>query len=285
MDKPQIIVHIQKGLNYTLFDCKWIPCSARFVCMGNFARGTGVMQVYEVQHGELQMVKEIEKAKPIKCGTFGATSLQQRHIATGDFDGNLHTWNLEAPDCPVYSVKAHKEIINCIDGVAGLGIGEGAPEIVTGSRDGTVKVWDPRQKDVPVANMEPAEGETKRDCWTVAFGELLRNEKRVGCSGHDHGVIKILPYRHMALHWPTSILNCVCWVEFDRKDINMNKLVATSLEGKFHVFDMRTQHPTKGFASVSEKAHKSTVWQARHLPQNRDIFMTTGGGGNLHLWK
>lgn len=45
----------------------------------------------------------------------------------------------------------------------------------------------------------------------------------------------------------------VCCVEFDRKDINMNKLVATSLEGKFHVFDMRTQHPTKGFASVSEK--------------------------------
>lgn len=42
-------------------------------------------------------------------------------------------------------------------------------------------------------------------------------------------------------------------MEFDRKDINMNKLVATSLEGKFHVFDMRTQHPTKGFASVSEK--------------------------------
>lgn len=33
----------------------------------------------------------------------------------------------------------------------------------------------------------------------------------------------------------------------------MNKLVATSLEGKFHVFDMRTQHPTKGFASVTEK--------------------------------
>lgn len=45
----------------------------------------------------------------------------------------------------------------------------------------------------------------------------------------------------------------MCSVEFDRKDINMNKLVATSLEGRFHVFDMRTQHPTKGFASVSEK--------------------------------
>ena len=37
---------------------------------------------------------------------------------------------------PVYSVKAHSEIINCIDGCGGLGIGIGAPEIVTGSRDG-----------------------------------------------------------------------------------------------------------------------------------------------------
>lgn len=44
--------------------------------------------------------------------------------------------NLESPDIPVFSVNAHKEIINCIDGIGGLGIGEGAPEIVTGSRDG-----------------------------------------------------------------------------------------------------------------------------------------------------
>lgn len=52
-------------------------------------------------------------------------------------------------------------------------------------------------------------------------------------------------------------------MEFDRKDINMNKLVATSLEGKFHVFDMRTQHPTKGFASVSEKV--TELGQASHM--------------------
>ena len=42
-------------------------------------------------------------------------------------------------------------------------------------------------------------------------------------------------------------------VEFDRKDIDMNKLVATTLESKFYVYDMRTQHPTKGFASLTEK--------------------------------
>lgn len=42
----------------------------------------------------------------------------------------------------------------------------------------------------------------------------------------------------------------MCYTEFDRKDIPMNKLVATTLEGKFHVFDVRTQNPAKGFAQV-----------------------------------
>ncbi|TRZ03452.1 hypothetical protein DNTS_026920, partial [Danionella cerebrum] len=115
--------------------------------------------------------------------------LQQRHLATGDFDGNLSVWNLEAPESPVYSVKAHKEIINAMDGVGGLGIGDGAPEIVSGSRDGnliliwTVKVWDTRQKDTPVVNMEPLEGETKRDCWTVAFGHAFNEHDRCVCAG------------------------------------------------------------------------------------------------------
>jgi len=44
--------------------------------------------------------------------------------------------NLEKLELPVYSVKGHNEIINAIDGVGGLGIGEGAPEIVTAGRDG-----------------------------------------------------------------------------------------------------------------------------------------------------
>ncbi|XP_045405707.1 dynein axonemal assembly factor 10 isoform X2 [Lemur catta] len=276
-EKPQIIAHIQKGLNYTVFDCKWVPCSAKFVTMGNFARGTGVIQLYEIQHGDLKLLREIEKAKPIKCGTFGAASLQQRYLATGDFGGNLHIWNLEAPETPVYSVKGHKEIINTIDGIGGLGIGEGAPEIVTGSRDGTVKVWDPRQKHDPVANMEAVQGENKRDCWTVAFGNAYNQEERVVCAGYDNGDIKLFDLRNMSLRWETNIKNGVCSLEFDRKDISMNKLVATSLEGKFHVFDMRTQHPTKGFASVSEKV--------RHLPQNRELFLTAGGAGSLHLWK
>lgn len=38
----------------------------------------------------------------------------------------------------MYFVYGYKEIINIIDGVGGLGIGEGVLEIVTGSRDGKI---------------------------------------------------------------------------------------------------------------------------------------------------
>lgn len=107
--------------------------------------------------------------------------------------------DFERPDVPAYSCSAHKEIINCIDGVGGLSSGCGAPEIVTGSRDGqysgvceffsvnsvtaisswhlyfagSVKVWDPRQNDKPVAVMEPEESDIRRDCWAVGFGKFV----------------------------------------------------------------------------------------------------------------
>lgn len=58
-------------------------------------------------------------------GTFGASTLEDRHLAVGDFDGKLEILDLAAADIPVYSVKAHDEIINTIDGVAGLNIGKG----------------------------------------------------------------------------------------------------------------------------------------------------------------
>eukprot|EP00969_Alexandrium_andersonii_P340671 15057677-Alexandrium_andersonii.AAC.1 len=65
----------------------------------------------------------------------------------------------------------------------------------------------------------------------------------------------------------------------------MNKLVITTLESKFKLFDMRTQHPEEGFAHSSERAHKATVWLAEHLPQNRDIWVTGGGNGGLNIYK
>ena len=59
VDKPKIIEHVVKSLDYTLFDARWIPCSARFVVLGNYARGTGAFQIYEVSKGDVKLLKSV----------------------------------------------------------------------------------------------------------------------------------------------------------------------------------------------------------------------------------
>ena len=85
LEKSQIICHIEKSVDYSLFDARWIPCSTKFVVMGSKPRGTGIIQVYEISNGELKLIKNIERANAIKCGTFKASSLRDRYLSTGDF--------------------------------------------------------------------------------------------------------------------------------------------------------------------------------------------------------
>lgn len=283
-EKPQIIEHASKALDYTVFNAKWIPRSARLVCLGTHPRGTGALEVYSLSKGELKLQASVEKAAGFKCGTFSASSLESRHLATGDFSGRLSVWDLERLDSPVFTTSAHSQIINAIDGCGGLEVGAGAPEILTGSRDGAVKVWDTRVNEA-VAEMAPADSDGARDCWAVAFGNAFSAEERCVCSGYDNGDVKLFDLRAMAVRWEGNFGSGVCSVQFDRKDIAMNKLLVTGLESKIRVYDLRTQHPRSGFASVTDKIHNSTVWCGAHLPQNRDVFMTCGGNGGLALWK
>ena len=75
-------------------------------------------------------------------------------------------------------MQAHAGIVNAIDGIGGQAKGYGAPELVTGGRDGRVAVWDTRQADAPVTVFEPADMKNIRDCWTVAFGNSFNDEER-----------------------------------------------------------------------------------------------------------
>ncbi|KAH8619957.1 hypothetical protein ERJ75_000111500 [Trypanosoma vivax] len=79
-----------------------------------------------------------------------------------------------------------------------------------------------------------------------------------------------------------NVSNGVCDLEFDRPDISMNKLIVSSLEGRIRVYDLRTLHPTLGYAYVEERVSNGTVWCSRALPQNREVFIS-GGGGELTL--
>lgn len=120
--------------------------------------------------------------------------LEDRHLATGDFQGNVAIWDLERTDAPLWSAKAHETLVNRIDGCGGLGVGGGAPELVTCSRDGCVRVWDPRVSEA-VVSLEPAEGATARDCWAVAFGNAYSDDERCIAAGYDNGDVKIFDLR------------------------------------------------------------------------------------------
>lgn len=84
------------------------------------------------------MIKiKFNKELGIKCGTFGASSFTNRELAMGDFNGNLTIIDLEKGK-ESFSVKAHKSIINGIDGIGGTG-NIGPAEIITAGRDGKNK--------------------------------------------------------------------------------------------------------------------------------------------------
>ena len=109
---------------------------------------------------------------------------------------------------------------------------------------------------------------------------------RMLVSGYDNGDLKMFDLRKMALHWETQLPNGICGLSFDRKDIDMNKLVATCLEGKVHMWDLRTFHQNEGFAGMNYKVEKGqTIWGGKFLPQNREIFATMGGSGTIGLFR
>ncbi|KAL3137434.1 Dynein axonemal assembly factor 10 [Trebouxia sp. C0010 RCD-2024] len=284
--KPRILELLQTSLTVTIHDTKWIPGTAKFVALGEYARNTGCLQVFELQDNTLQKAQEIEKPARFKCGTFGASSMSERQLATGSFQGQLQMWDLEHTKEPVYTATAHASIINQIDGSGGQSNGFGPPEMVSCGSDGCVRVWDVRQDDQPVSSFEPLKGSQARDCWCVAFGNSYNDEERCVLAGYDNGDVKMFDLRTNKLRWEGNVRNGVCGVQFDRRDINMNKFVVTCLESQFHVYEARTQHPHEGFASLTETTAKgASLWKPAHLPQNRDVFMVTAGDGTAHLYK
>eukprot|EP00238_Polyblepharides_amylifera_P004901 CAMPEP_0196593024 /NCGR_PEP_ID=MMETSP1081-20130531/74422_1 /TAXON_ID=36882 /ORGANISM="Pyramimonas amylifera, Strain CCMP720" /LENGTH=86 /DNA_ID=CAMNT_0041916875 /DNA_START=52 /DNA_END=308 /DNA_ORIENTATION=- len=79
---PQILEHLNFSLTSTVYDTKWIPSSSRFVALGSYPRNTGCLQVFQLAGTELKKVLETEKGGALKCGTFGASGIADRHLAT-----------------------------------------------------------------------------------------------------------------------------------------------------------------------------------------------------------
>ncbi|CAJ1007642.1 putative WD domain, G-beta repeat [Leishmania naiffi] len=302
--RQQIIQHVKKSLLYTAFDVKWVPQTASFAVVGQYPNNHGALSLYQLHHGDVQPTAEVRLPHPLKCCTFGhnvsfsssgsAAGAAASQMACGDFAGSLQILDLSRlsstpasasnalSDVAAASVfhipHAHESIINAIDGARY----SGPPEVATGSRDGSVKVWDTRQSNKPVVSLNPADPARARDCWTVRLGNSFVPDERVVAAGYDNGDIKIFDLRTQKMLHEMHVSNGVCDLEFDRPDIPMNKLIVSSLEGRVRCYDMRTLHPKLGYAYVEERVSEGTVWCSRALPQNREIFLS-GGGGELTL--
>lgn len=132
LSKSQIIIYKEKQVNYQLKDCQWVHNSAKFTAIGGKPNMKGVVCIYTLNENEIQTVQEYEKPVSIECATLRSSSINKRHLAVGNYEGDLEILDLEHSAKSIYSVKAHKGLIYCIDGTGGLGIGCGAPELVTG---------------------------------------------------------------------------------------------------------------------------------------------------------
>jgi hypothetical protein len=233
-DAPQLIEHVNKPLSFTPTDVRWVPTSPRFVATGSHAKGTGAVSVFEMTPTEVRLVADVVRPQGVKCGTFGASFLEDRHFAAGDCKGGLAVLDLSraggAADAgaaggggsvgvgagaarAVGSVTwevpaAHTSMINAIDGCGGLNVGGGAPELVTGGRDGAVRLWDPRLPTAVIA-LEPADaaGGTARECWSVAFGNAFSDDERCIVAGYDNGDVKLFDLRTQTMRWETNVGN------------------------------------------------------------------------------
>lgn len=61
-EAPQIIEHVQHSLTYTPTDVRWVPSSAKFIALGEKPRGTGALQVFELDVGKARLVHEVSLA-------------------------------------------------------------------------------------------------------------------------------------------------------------------------------------------------------------------------------
>lgn len=58
----------------------------------------------------------------------------------------------------------------------------------------------------------------------MAFGNAYTDEDRCLAAGYDNGDVKLFDLRTQTMRWETNVKNGVTGLDFDRNDIEMNKV-------------------------------------------------------------
>ena len=283
---PLIQIKLNKSLSYTPFDIKWLPYSTKLVIIGQTSSSKGIIQIYHLTKGKLDLESEFIKESAFKCSSFGASSFSSRDLAIGDFEGNFQIFDLEKGATNFEIKKAHKSLIYTIDAVGG-NLNYGTTEVVTGGKDGIVKVWDLRSEK-PTILLEP-KGIDKSypECWSVSFGGCFNRDERNLGIGYDNGDVKIYDLRMDKLLYGENFKNGICSIEFDKKNIPINKMAITTLDSKIYLFNLKNIEENNNLENqkLIDEVANTTIWGTKFLPQKRDIFISMGGNGSLNLYK
>ena len=174
--------------DFTVLDCAWMPSSPKLLTVGSTLAGQGVLAVHSLSGAGLQEVARGGGGKALRCATFSSGTA--RLLATGDFQGRLDIWNPESLQAPVEGVVAHDELVNSI-----AEAGEGH-RLVTGARDGRMRVWDSRKLARSVASMEGEPDGRSHDCWAVTCSK----SGDVVVGGFSNGDVRMWDLRNTKVH-------------------------------------------------------------------------------------
>ncbi|GLT52961.1 hypothetical protein SLA2020_262660 [Shorea laevis] len=102
-------------------------------------------------------------------------------FASASLDRTIKIWNLGSPD-PNFTLDAHQKGVNCVDYFTGVCFHPELPIIITGSEDGTVRIWH-----ATTYRLENTLNYGLERVWAIGY---MKGSRRV-VIGYDEGTIMV----------------------------------------------------------------------------------------------
>ena len=138
-------------------------------------------------------------------------------------------------------------------------------------------MWDKRKLARSVASIEGEEGLVKKhDCWAVASSD----DGEVVVGGFSNGDVRMFDLRQpKGCLWGTELPGGIASLSLDMDE----SLVASTVQGGLHLWDLATKHPIHGYCRTDAKLEKSCVWKAMPCPQADSVIAGALQSGALQI--